>query len=255
MSAQVAQSYRQGRVFLAGDAAHRFPPTGGLGMNTGIQDAHNLAWKLALALRGQVGDGLLDSYETERRPVAVSNTDWSVGNNARMAELFAAIRDGNEDRIGFWLDDMANHYHFAGRSLGFSYPAGAVIPDASTAEQLDSRFYRPTDRPGARYPHVWLDRDYRHSTLDWFERRFVLVTGPLGDAWRDAAATAGARLGLDLDLRRLPEPGHGRGVHTGPRGAALVRPDGHVAWRLPWLPRDPATELHDALTTVLSLAG
>lgn len=255
MSAQVAQSYRQGNVFLAGDAAHRFPPTGGLGMNTGIQDAHNLAWKLAFALRGRAGDALLDSYQTERRPVAASNTEWSVGNNARMAELFAAIRDGNEDRIGFWLDDMANHYHFAGRSLGFAYPAGAVIADASTTEPLDSRFYRPTDRPGARYPHLWLDQVGRQSTLDWFERRFVLVTGPLGDGWPGAAAAAAASAGIHLDLRALPEPGNAHGIHTGQRGAALVRPDGHVAWRLPWLPRDPAAELRDALTTVLSIAG
>jgi 2-polyprenyl-6-methoxyphenol hydroxylase-like FAD-dependent oxidoreductase len=254
MSAQVAKSYRRGNVFLAGDAAHRFPPTGGLGMNTGIQDAHNLAWKLAFVLRGRAGEALLDTYEVERRPVAVSNSEWSVGNNARMTELFAAIRDGNEDRIRFWLDDMANHYHFAGRSLGFSYPCGAVIADASTAEPLNSRIYQPTDRPGARYPHLWMDHAWRNSTLDWFERRFVLVTGPMGDPWRDAAAKTAESIGIDVDLRMLPESGEAQGIHTGLRGAALVRPDGHVAWRSPWLPGDPAAELPEALAAVLSLS-
>src|SRR5439155_19117917 len=102
MSAQVAETYRLGSVLLAGDAAHRFPPTGGLGMNTGIQDAHNLAWKLAFVLRGWAGNALIDSYDTERRPVAESNTQWSVGNNGRMSALFEAVRSGNQDRVHFW---------------------------------------------------------------------------------------------------------------------------------------------------------
>ena len=252
MSAQVAAEYRRGNTVLAGDAAHRFPPTGGLGMNTGIQDAHNLAWKLAFVLRGQAGDALLDTYETERRPVALSNTEWSVVNNARMAELLAAVRDGNPDRIGFWLDDMINHYHFAGRSLGFRYGAGALIPDFSTAEPLDSRHYRPTDRPGSRFPHLWLDAGRTRSTLDWFDRCFALVAGPEGEPWKRAAASAAAAVNADLDVHTLPCDGWAHGVRTGRRGASLVRPDGHVAWRCPWLPADPAAELAAAWSAVLS---
>jgi 2-polyprenyl-6-methoxyphenol hydroxylase-like FAD-dependent oxidoreductase len=252
MSAQVAAVYRHGNTFLAGDAAHRFPPTGGLGMNTGIQDAHNLAWKLAFVLRGQAGDALLDTYETERRPVALSNTEWSVANNARMAELLGAVGDGNADRIAFWLDDMINHYHFAGRSLGFSYGTGALIPDSSTAEPLDSRRYRPTDRPGSRFPHLWLDPGRTRSTLDWFDRSFALVTGAEGEPWKHAAASAAAALDVSLDVHTLPGDGRAHGVRTGPRGASLVRPDGHVAWRCPWLPADPAAQLARAWSAVLA---
>jgi hypothetical protein len=147
---------------------------------------------------------------------------------------------------------MANHYHFAGRSLGFAYETGALIPDASTLDPLDSRIYRPTDRPGARYPHLWLDHTYGHSTLDWFDCHFVLVRGPRGDPWQAAAAQTAETLGIDLQLRVLPEAGVAHGIHTGQRGAALVRPDGHVAWRSPWLPDDPAVELSEAMTKILA---
>lgn len=251
MSAQVAERYRTGNVFLAGDAAHRFPPTGGLGMNTGIQDSHNLAWKLAFVLRGMTGPELLNTYDAERRPVAESNTAWSVGNNTRMAEVFEAVRDGNRDRIDFWLRDMSDHYHIAGRSLGFRYEEGAVIPDGSTPEPMITQSYQPTDRPGGRYPHLWLDRSMRTSTLDWFDRSFTLVVAPMGMEWLEAGAKAAQSAGVPLDVRSLPVTGEASGIHTGLRGATLVRPDGHVAWRMPWLPADPATTLAEVLTRLV----
>lgn len=253
MSAQVAARYQAGRVFLAGDAAHRFPPTGGLGMNTGIQDAHNLAWKLAFVLRGTARSDLLTTYETERHPIAESNTAWSVRNNTRMFALFEAIRSGNRDRIDFWLRDMVNHYHFVGRSLGFSYVDGAMVPDGSHAEPLDSRRYRPTDRPGARFPHIWLDRSFRSSTIDWFDRDFILVAAPMATEWIEAGHAVARRSGIPLDVRVLPTTGEAHGVHTGLRGASLVRPDGHVAWRMPWVADDPAAELTRVLNDLLRL--
>ena len=101
MSKQVAASFRSRRVFLVGDAAHRFPPTGGFGLNSGVQDGHNLAWKLVYVLRGWASDKLLDSYDCERRPVAQSNADFSFGNRTRFLRMDQAIRSGNDDHIRF----------------------------------------------------------------------------------------------------------------------------------------------------------
>ena len=252
VSRQVATSFRKGGLFLVGDAAHRFPPTGGFGLNSSVQDAHNLAWKLAHVLRGWADEGLLDSYHLERRPVAVSNADFSAGNRLRFFHVQEAVLSEDADRIAFWIDDMDNHLHSIGQSLGFTYAEGAVIPDGTVAKPLDSRVYRPSDRPGGRFPHAWLDTARRQSTLDWFDQQFVLVAGPRGDAWREAAAAAAQRLKLPLAFRlleRLPD-----GVRMGPRGAVLVRPDGHVAWRKPWLPADPAAEIASALSRLLCRA-
>ena len=251
VSRQVAERFRQGRVFLAGDAAHRFPPTGGFGLNSGVQDAHNLAWKLALVLRGQASGSLLDSYDLERRPVAECNADFSIGNRDRFEHLEHACRSGDEDRIAFWIDDMDNHLHSIGQSLGFSYVSGAVIQDGTVAKPLNSRQYVPSDRPGGRFPHLWLDAARKRSTLDWFEREFVVVTGPLGDTWEQAARTVQSRFSVPITVKRLPRVDRELGIHIGMRGAVLVRPDGHVAWRMPWQPENAVEELTAALQEIL----
>jgi putative polyketide hydroxylase/tetracenomycin A2 monooxygenase-dioxygenase len=238
-------------VFVVGDAAHRFPPTGGFGLNSGVQDAHNLAWKLALVLRGLASERLLDSYDLERRPVAESNADFSTGNFRRFGETEKAIRSGNPDRIRFWLNDMDKHLHSIGQALGFTYDQGAVIPDGTVRTGHDTRVYTPMDRPGSRFPHLWLDPARRQSTLDWFDKEFVVVTGPLGSEWLEAGRSVAGALKLPLGLRMLPTADPGDGFQIGLRGAVLVRPDGHVAWRMPWLPTDPAKELAGALTTLL----
>jgi 2-polyprenyl-6-methoxyphenol hydroxylase-like FAD-dependent oxidoreductase len=251
LSKQVATRFRAGPVFMVGDAAHRFPPTGGFGMNTGIQDAHNLAWKLALVARGLAGDALLDSYEAERRPVAQSNAEWSAGNAPRtFTHIAQAARSGNADRLAFWVKDYENHTHQIGRALGFSYDEGALISDGTAPGPFSSRVYTPSDRPGSRFPHVWLDLSRRHSTLDWFDTSFVLVAGPLGADWIEAGAKVGDQLGLPLGRQVLPATSESDGIMMGLRGAVLVRPDGHVAWRMPWLADDPATELGQALTSL-----
>ena len=253
LSRQVATKFKAGRIFLIGDAAHRFPPNGGFGMNSGIADAHNLAWKLRLVLGGQAGEALLDTYDVERRPIADSNADFSLGNQRRFLMTDEALRSGNKEQIEFWIKDTENHLHSSGQSLGFSYDEGAIVPDGTVRQPLHPRHYVPSDRPGGRFPHFWLDLARTRSSLDWFDRDFVLVVAPQGSAWLEAAKQVCAKTGVPLRTEQLDSPHEQHGCALGLLGAVLVRPDGHVAWRRPLLPADPAADLADALQQVLSL--
>lgn len=225
MAAATAERFRAGRVFLAGDAAHLIPPAGGQALNVGIQDVHNLAWKLAGHLAGWAGAGLLDTYEAERRPFALAVT----------ADAAANVAAGSG---GQRVEQFSNR----GRVLGVSYDSAAVIPDGTPPPQVDNPVtdYVPTARPGSRAPHLWLWRgDQRLSALDLYDTSFALLTGPAGRPWQQAAEQAAHKLGVPLeshligpDAPLVDRTDEWLNLYgSAPDGAILVRPDGHVAWR------------------------
>nr|MDQ3936727.1 FAD-dependent monooxygenase [Actinomycetota bacterium] len=214
MSGLVADRFRDGRVFLAGDCAHEFPPTGGFGMNTGVGDAHNLAWKLAGAVRGWAGPELLDTYDPERRPVVRMNLDQCVLNARNiMAMLFESAPDeellldpgeaGREARaqVAAAIPEQRDHFDFQGEALGAIYRSTAVVADGTEPPRVANPVidYVPTGHPGARAPHLWLERDGEElSTLDLLGASFVLLGGHDAEPWRSAAAAAAEDLGVPL---------------------------------------------------------
>ncbi|MFJ5777015.1 FAD-dependent oxidoreductase [Streptomyces sp. NPDC093094] len=254
---RVATSYSSGRVFLAGDSAHEMSPTGAFGSNTGIQDAHNLAWKLAAVLGGWAGEGLLDSYDAERRPVAEATS-------AR-----AAARSVEHSHPGFAPPPGAGGGGGPQRgilnvALGYRYPQGAVA-GADPATPIVPDGLDLSGQPGSRAPHLWLrQKGERISSLDLYERSLVLLSDA-GDpgGWHAGAVRlaeemsvplASYRVGTGPDAELTPEEGtdwaERHGVGAG--GAVLVRPDGFVAWRSPGPVPDAVSELRRALTEVLS---
>ena len=252
MTRRIAKVFSKGRIFLVGDAAHRFPPYGGFGMNSGIQDVHNLSWKLAFVLRGISSEALLNSYDAERRPIAHANADIAMVNGTRFPRVLEAAASRDPDRIRFWLLDAANHTNSIGHNLGFVYDEGAVVPDGTTRPPYSPRYYHPTDRPGSRFPHFWLNARHTRSSIDLFDRDLVLVHGPNADAWASAAAEVSRRLAVPIVAHRLtgaerPE----LGLAMGARGAVLVRPDGIVAWRIGWVTAQPADDLANVIEKVL----
>jgi len=275
MTAQVAERFCAGRVFLVGDSAHRFPPSGGLGLNTGVQDAHNLAWKLAWVESGRAGEGLLDTYEMERRPVAQTNAEQSFVNAMKMLEAFVALglmddvatsqarlaellaSDAGRACVRETIDAQQDHFDMLGLQLGFGYQAGAVVPDGSmrAAPVNAVRDFVPTSRPGARLPHAWVERDGRRSILDLLApHEFTLITGRRGHPWTDAfARLAPATIRCLVPDRDFTdsEGAWERICELGADGAMLVRPDQHVAWRVTHAGHDPAAELAAALRRVL----
>jgi len=213
----VADRFSAGRTFLAGDAAHVMPPYAALGANTGIQDAHNLAWKLALVRSGAAGPGLLDSYHAERRPAAWFAADQSSVRTGNLREMNTASTDGTP-----LADPLA-------LTIGCQYRGGAVIGDGSVAatDHLDLN-----GQPGTRLPHRWVDG---RSTLDLAGPGLTLITGPGGTAWAGAAA----QLGLSVRRAGPDLAGWAGQAGIGDQGALLVRPDHIVAWRSPVPPSDP----------------
>lgn len=220
----VADRYRAGRVFLAGDAAHVMPPYAAAGANTGIGDVHNLAWKLAYVLRGAAGPGLLETYAAERHPIGWYIADQSSVRTGNLRTMNIASADGTP-----LADPIA-------LILGTRYPAGALVPDGS-AHAMDR--VDLAGQPGTRLPH---STDL--PVLDLVDTDFVLLIGPAGAAWRSTAPTGLTTHEIDESYCKTV------GIETD--GAVLVRPDQIVAWRSPALPADPSAALTAALDHVLS---
>lgn len=275
----VTDRWRAGRVFFVGDSAHRFPPHGGFGMNSGVQDSFNLVWKIGLVLRGLAGDELLDTYEDERRPVAILNGEQSLANTYRLEETGWFLRDpslladierqGPEGeaaraRIGAAIPRQREAYYSFGQQFGAIYRSNAVIPDGSEPEPSTVTDYRITAHPGARAPHLRLRApDGKElSTIDLFHERFILLAGPSGRAWREAAKSAAGERGLPLAAYMIgaegdvsEAPGERQFVDVygiEPDGAVLVRPDGHVAFRSRRSVADAREALIEALDRILS---
>ncbi|MFI0740658.1 FAD-dependent monooxygenase [Streptomyces sp. NPDC021100] len=230
MHAFVAEEFRHGRVLLAGDAAHAMPIIGGLGMNTGVADAHNLCWKLAGVLQGWAGSRLLHTYAAERRPVAQRTLRQTVANPRLLHQVQRhrqeQLRSG--DPAPEQIEPPWSEEYFAqlGLVLGAVYRSAAVLTgDGTPSEPPDSGTdYVPTAEPGHRLPHLWLTPD--RSTLDTLGAWFTVLT-PDPARWE---RQAGAAAPWPLRVEPLPCE-HLGACRLGPRGALLVRPDGHIAAR------------------------
>ncbi|MEL6800566.1 MAG: FAD-dependent monooxygenase [Pseudomonadota bacterium] len=285
-----AEKLSSGRVFIMGDAAHRHPPSNGLGSNTSIQDAFNLCWKLASVLKGQAGAALLESYDAERAPVAkqiVTRANQSIGEFGPIFEAlgmtggtdYEKIKANMDARCGTGPEAEAQRaalnaaiafkkYEFDahGVEMNQRYRSDAVVTDGQSepAFERDSDLhYQPTTWPGARIPHAWVfDADGgRHSTLDLTGHgRFTLLTGLGGDAWCAAAAEAGEKLGVEVAChvigprqRYVDHTGDwARAREVGDAGCLLVRPDHHVCWRHDGMADDPGAELARVMGSILA---
>ena len=242
-----AERFRDGRVFITGDAAHNMPPTGGFGGNTGVQDGHNLAWKLALVLKGLAGPELLDTYDAERRPVG----EFTVEQAYTRYVLRLAPELGKENLLPIVPEYAVE--------LGYRYRSSAILSEDDGDESVVENPAEPSGRPGTRAPHVPLTLAGRPiSPLDLAGRSFVLLAGADGKGWCDAARDAAGELGVSLDAYRVGSEltdADGRFAEvygTGTAGAALLRPDGFVAWRAASGSGAPHRILADVLGRVLA---
>ena len=226
-TAEVADHYQDGRIFLAGDAAHVVPPNGGYGGNTGVQDAHNLAWKLALVLAGAASPELLTTYDAERRPLGELTIEQAYSRYVMRVAPYLGTEDAQP-----LVDDLS-------MEIGHRCQSAAVVLEPGDDHVLHEHPRESGGRPGSRAPHVVLRREGTEiSTLDLFGRGFVLMAGPACEAWCSAVLAAVEGLGVPLEVGLVGAAGvvdpHDRfadayGIAV--TGAVIVRPDGIVAWR------------------------
>lgn len=264
-----ATQMSKGRVFIMGDAAHRHPPSNGLGSNTSIQDAFNLCWKLAHVLQDKAGAALLDSYNAERAPVAkqiVTRANQSIGETGAIFEALGMTGGTDIEKIKATMDARCDaspeaeaqraalndaiafkKYEFDahGVEMNQRYRSGAIVTDGQMEPDftLDSDLhYQPTTWPGARIPHVWLfdAEGGKHSTLDLAGHGvFTLFTGLGGKGWADAAQTVAAEIGITIEAhvigprqQFIDHTGDwARAREVGDAGCIITRPDQHVCWR------------------------
>lgn len=262
MSAQIARHYRSGRIYLTGDAAHRFPPSGGLGLNTGAGDVQNLCWKLAAVLRSEAGDALLDTYEIERRTVAHTNSEQSLMNAAKIFDLIVAVHGADPDKVvehyaavadkpGAFPDVAAAvaaqrpHFDSFNLQLGYRYTSDAIHEPAPVPGLTDVSDYRPSWESGAHFPHRRVRVNGQQTALQQLlpADRFSLIRGPRAPADQGPDDLNQLCWGTDFIDRDawttqtgLPET-----------GALLVRPDGHIAARFADLASAPLDSVMDSL--------
>jgi 2-polyprenyl-6-methoxyphenol hydroxylase-like FAD-dependent oxidoreductase len=243
--AEVAERFREGRVFLIGDAAHVMPPMGGFGGNTGVQDAHNLAWKVALVLKGQAGPDLLATYNTERQPIGELAMQ-----QAYTRYVLRVVPERGKEGMQPIVDDLA-------MEIGYRYHSPAIAAEAGTGSAVYEDPRQSKAMPGTRAPHLMLTRAAAPiSILDLFGKNFCVLAAADGGACCDAARAAAVDLGLPLDAYRIaggesvndPDGRFADAYGLSPSGAVIVRPDGFVAWRA----KDASRVSKAAMRTVLS---
>lgn len=243
--ALVAERYGAGRVLLAGDSVHLFTPTGGFGMNTGVDDAANLAWKLAAMVQGWGGSGLLASYEAERKRIAVRNTGAArqLSKNIGDIAIPTAVEENSpagaqaRRELGAVLSTCGEQYGSIGVQLGARYDGSPIVAEDGGAPADDFIDYTPSSVPGGRAPHFWMDegRGFGSSLFDRLGTGFTLLRlgskAPSGSALAETAA----RAGIPCTVLDCPD-GEARDLYG--CDLALIRPDQHVAWRGNQVPAD-----------------
>jgi 2,4-dichlorophenol 6-monooxygenase len=287
-----AKRYVEGRVFCMGDACHRHPPSNGLGSNTSIGDAYNLAWKLALVLGGKAAPSLLDSYDAERAPIGrqiVLRANQSIEEFGPIFDALGLLDTSDPEQMRANMEirkesspagaearrklreaiELKNYeFNAHGVELGQRYRSGAVVPDGTPEPEYTrdpELYYHATTWPGARLPHVWLEHHGRKvSTHDLAGKgRFTLFTGIGGEAWLDAAREVSARTGVEIAPFMI---GPARDAHdtyddwarareVEESGCVLVRPDAHVAWRANEVAGDATAELGRVMESLLGVAA
>ena len=289
LDAVVASKFRVGRAFMLGDAAHRWPPAGGHGLNMAIQDAYNLCWKLAAVIKRKAGEDLLDTYERERRPVAqqfveIAFTGWektkdfmgAIGFSPRnssetnWANIRKAWQEGPEGdaarrRISRTLPGILPNFNSLNVGFGYTYDDGAIVPDGPVGKSMIDPLgtFHPSTRPGHSLPHAWVETLLGRVALgDRVGRgRFVLIAGESGQAWKSAAERVAEERGIALDAFTvggtegdLLDMRHAwdRLREHGPDGAILVRPDRFIGWRARQGVSDPLAELRSAFDRLLT---
>ena len=290
----MADRFTDGRVFLCGDAAHKHPPTGGLGLTSGMHDVQNLTWKIASVLRGEASPRLLDTFEPERRSSIEKNVRRSLENSKQWSITAGVLHINDPDmtteqkweflsrawsgkpedaafarEVGEALALHSMEFHEQNIEYGYTYDSAAVVPDGSqplpNADPV--RTYVMEARPGHPLPHAWVEDGQggrRISTVNLVKPgRFLLIAGEDGHNWIEGATAAAAELGVPLDAVRI---GHASGDWLDPRltwtrhrghgreGAVLVRPDRFVAWRTDSMVNDTRGVLEDVLSQVLHRA-
>lgn len=247
MSPKVAKTVRQGRILLAGDAAARLSPAGGLGLNTGLQSVHNLAWKLAAVVKGEAGEALLDTYQSERCGAALKAMHNTNGNAEEVYEIVSAGLQGQWEKVRELIAHSRRGGSGLGQDLGVRYTEGAFLGDGTDAPQVADPVneYVPSASPGGRAPHLWAN-DKGRSILDFFGREFCLLIGRDGVCWRKAVGVSLVQNGREFDAEDFEKV---YGISRD--GAVLVRPDGYVAARYFNPPGKPEVVLKQDLDLIL----